>query len=372
MRSILSFFENRNNSVIANTPNKEASILDLKNLEKNEQALLHQLVQAKISGKSESFLYGDVEYPVDSNQTIKFFNSLWIMKENNKEIRIEVLQKIGGGYNSLVFLNIGDLIVDDGGLIYQGKTPESQRVFKIITDADHFAREADIIKHVPHLEAKIISRACRVISYQYFPGDTLEQLFESWESKEPDVAEKALLCQKIYNAWYEQVYECRLVHRDLSPRNIVVTQSGAVYIIDYDSGKLLNERKKVTGITYYCALPEHLYSVGSDNHDETTVATDLRALALIFSRIFGVEPFFTPWFDKFEKQHPTLKPAWYQYWYSSLIKKQQLSEHEHGVIHNLLDNLAGAESGEALYLQELINEFPEQIQGISTSSNYNS
>lgn len=274
---------------------------------------------------------------VDDKITLTVKKSFYRAAGNSGHFEI-LVKEVGAGVYSSVYLNDASFLLLDDQISYQQKNLDHQRVFKVFHNQAYFKREALLVGSISHLAAKIESIKTKIISFKYFPGKTLEQILTDYEKQKKllDQDQQQTLCHNIFTAWYQQVYQCDIVHRDLSPRNIIVADNFECKIIDFGNAKFFNEKIKMNGITYEYAAPEMFDSIDDDKKDTTTVATDIRSMAHIFGRIFG---------------HQLQAPTYHEEW-QALITKFQFNSLTHKMpepIANFLNEMLQAESGEIDY-----------------------
>jgi tetratricopeptide (TPR) repeat protein len=162
---------------------------------------------------------------------------------------------------------------------------------------DRFLREAQLLGKLthPHIARLLDAGVADGVVYlvlEYVRGEALDRYCDSRRlDLDARLALFADVCAAVAHAHANLV-----VHRDIKPANILVTDAGAVKLLDFGIGKLVEaeaagvERTELTRVTGRIFTPE--YAAPEQIRGEPiTIATDIFALGtLLYTLLAGVRP----------------------------------------------------------------------------------
>ncbi len=155
-----------------------------------------------------------------------------------------------------------------------------------------FVAEAEIASHIRHPNCVSIfnvgvERGAYFISMEYIPGETLSALLSTWQPAKPLPAPEmisilASVCDGLHYAHELCAPDGRafnLIHRDVSPQNIMISYTGQTKVLDFGIAKAEMERRDtktgiVKGKVRYMS-PEQILSGPLDRR------SDIYALGLV-------------------------------------------------------------------------------------------
>jgi serine/threonine-protein kinase len=164
--------------------------------------------------------------------------------------------------------------------------------------AERFRREGNLLARLAHpniarlLDAGVTPAGAPYLVLEYVDGEPIDR----WcESRALGTAERLRLFVDVLAA-VAHAHSNLILHRDLKPTNILVTQAGQVKLLDFGIGKLLadqqptvpSELTQLSGraFTVEYASPEQVLG------DEVTTAADVYSLGVVlFELLAGVRPY---------------------------------------------------------------------------------
>jgi serine/threonine protein kinase len=126
-------------------------------------------------------------------------------------------------------------------------------------DLKFFERECEILKKVSHHRLPVYIEDFQeerdddiyfYLLYEYREGKSLQQLIDSGKSFDDETVTD-ILCQILEVITYLHNLSPPVIHRDINPKNIILDESGEVYLVDLGSGKKLYEQKEMQGPATY-------------------------------------------------------------------------------------------------------------------------
>jgi predicted Ser/Thr protein kinase len=168
------------------------------------------------------------------------------------------------GYDQLEQIGVGGMAA-----VYRARKVSIDKIVAIkllfpylATDAsyiDRFQREAKAAASIQHENVVNVidygeSDGAFYIVMEYYDGRTLEQLMKERPGLPPEIAIRILL-EVAYGL--EAAHTIDIVHRDVKPANIIVTNQGAIKIADFglarksDSATMVTQQGKVVGTPAY-------------------------------------------------------------------------------------------------------------------------
>lgn len=221
------------------------------------------------------------------------------------------LEKLGSNY-SWVGRTVGAYTVQkelgEGGMgsVYLAErsdgTFDHQVAIKVIRDGkasaeniSRFEQERSILADLNHPGvAKLFDGGITEDGYPYLIMEYIDGMpvTDYCQKHSPALPERINLFKKILSA-VRHAHENAVIHRDLKPGNILVTEDGEVKILDFGISKMLDEdtsdpitQTKVRVLTPRYAAPEQI------KQKPVTTATDIYALGILFYQLLsGKHPF---------------------------------------------------------------------------------
>lgn len=187
-------------------------------------------------------------------------------------------------------------LLDEGGSssVYKLEFPEGQQfILKVITKGTSREIQKEIARLVQlrgkwfavQIEAAIVySDKNGFILYPFVPGKLLfNMILEDYEKSPPTISEaRQRQYYHIYNRLVQATYELhqmRIVHHDIKPENIWVTEKGEPFFLDFGSAENIGNEAGPKGTRSY--IPLHRWKVGYyGDYIPTPVTVDINWHAL--------------------------------------------------------------------------------------------
>lgn len=188
------------------------------------------------------------------------------------------------------------------GLVYKAEDTRDGRVvalkflpFELKDDPEareRFLREAQAASNLRHrnicpiveIDEAVDGRL--FVALEYFAGKTLKKYLESG----PLAIDEALDIARQIAAGLGEAHSHGLVHRDLVPANVLVTEDGTVKILDFGLAKRVSQGG-LTQIGWSLGTPEYM-SPEQIRGDDTDRTTDLWSLGvMLYEMLVGRNPF---------------------------------------------------------------------------------
>lgn len=174
------------------------------------------------------------------------------------------------------------------GAVYRGQCAGWPVSIKVMRDGDVALREAMIMARLPSHDNVIPYRSLEQgedgshhLIRKWVPGITLTELLDAGRLS---LAESLYVVQSILTGLDECVHNAGVVHRDLSPANIIIATDGDVLIGDFGHADLFGRPGTAGTIPY--SSPEQL------NGEPCGPASDLFAVGvLLYKMLTGKHPF---------------------------------------------------------------------------------
>lgn len=131
------------------------------------------------------------------------------------------------------------LVQRDNEIYVKKRIPvELGRIYKILRENRH-KNISDIIEVFEYDDATIVIE-------EYIPGKTLSEFLKS-EGVQSEYDAKKIIGQVCDGLIF--LHKHNIIHRDINPNNIMITNSGTVKIIDFDISRSVKFNNYADGIT---------------------------------------------------------------------------------------------------------------------------
>jgi TolB-like protein len=162
--------------------------------------------------------------------------------------------------------------------------------------ASRFARERDILAALEHpniarlYDAGVSSTGLPYLAMEYVAGEPLT----SWcDARQLGIRERLRLFLQVLDA-VQYAHVQRVVHRDVKPSNILVTDSGQVRLLDFGVAKLLAQEEEQSDLTllYGRVLTPDYASPELVRGEQLGAASDVYALGVVlYELLCGNRPY---------------------------------------------------------------------------------
>jgi len=123
----------------------------------------------------------------------------------------------------------------------------------------------------------------------YLPGGTLSQFLRERDNRPLPAAQAATMLLPIADA-LSYAHKRGVIHRDVKPSNMLITEEGVMMLSDFGIAKLLEEDLKITQTNMLVGTPD--YMAPEQWQHNVYPASDQYALGVVFfEMITGVKPF---------------------------------------------------------------------------------
>jgi serine/threonine-protein kinase len=196
--------------------------------------------------------------------------------------KYQILSNLGSGGFGTVYL-ARDTWIDKKVAI---KVPHRQR-----GDFDELLQEPRLLAALDHPNIVGILTAERVdgtffIVMEYIKGESLEAVVE--REKALDVARALAYGVQILKG-VEHAHEAQILHRDLRPANVLISESGAVKVADFGTSRFL-ERSHATTV-----IGSPPFMAPEAFQGRAVLASDIYSVGVIlYQMLTGVLPYFSP------------------------------------------------------------------------------
>ncbi len=158
---------------------------------------------------------------------------------------------------------------------------------------ERFKRECDSLKRLDHPgipkifeDGEIDER--RYLTMEFIEGDSLEGFLRNRPDGAPDLAEGVM---RRLGDILSYAHSLNIIHRDISPTNIILTQSGDIKLIDFGIAKLTDEMT-LTLTGQHFGTPCYMAPEQFDSRLKIDARADIwSAGAVIYEILTGVRPF---------------------------------------------------------------------------------
>ena len=167
----------------------------------------------------------------------------------------------------------------------QGDAPQRYKegMEKFVEEARRLAAIDNVEGIVKVFDAFVENNTAYIVM-EYLEGETLSEKLRKEGPMEP---KKAFVLLLPLMDSLERVHKAGILHRDISPDNVIYTSSGAIKLIDFGSARYVSKEKSMSVFIKPGYTPAEQYS--SDGNQGTW--TDVYALAAtIYKMITGVTP----------------------------------------------------------------------------------
>ena len=196
--------------------------------------------------------------------------------------KYQILANLGSGGFGTVFL-ARDTWIDKKVAI---KVPHRQT-----GDSDELLQEPRLLAALDHPNIVSILTCERTngtffIVMEYVKGESLEAVLD--REKALDVP-RALNYAVLILKGVEHAHEAQILHRDLRPANVLISESGAVKVADFGTSRLL-ERSHATTV-----IGSPPYMAPEAFQGRAVLASDIYSVGvMIYQMLTGVLPYFSP------------------------------------------------------------------------------
>ena len=216
--------------------------------------------------------------------------------------------RASSGRSARVPERVGDYLIIEEiarggmGVVYKARAPVTGKVvaLKVLLaggaanedQVRRFEREIRTGRSLDHPGiVKVLDAACDqgnlFFTMEYVEGKSLDQLLDKLPRRD-----KVAILERVTRAM-EHAHERGVIHRDLKPQNILVTEDRDVKVVDFGLSRLVDAQTRLTktgalvGTPFYMA-PEQ----ATGAHDRIDARTDVYALgAILYQAIAGQLPF---------------------------------------------------------------------------------
>ena len=188
-------------------------------------------------------------------------------EENNRISRYTVIDKLGKGGSGKV-------------LLVRDTNTKQYYAMKIIHDIEVAEKEAEILRMVdyagiPKLHDYFTLKRNAYLVMEYVKGRTLEELNRDEGEKNVRIRIAVKIAEILS---YLHTLPTPVIHGDLKPENIIISEQGEVKLIDFGSAHLLTKTPEKIHSTIGCAAPEMM-------NGKSGLQGDVYAFGMIFARI---------------------------------------------------------------------------------------
>jgi serine/threonine protein kinase len=196
--------------------------------------------------------------------------------------KYQILSNLGSGGFGTVFL-AKDAWIDKKVAI---KVPHRQT-----GDFDELLQEPRLLAALDHPNIVSILTAERVegvffIVMEYVKGESLEAVLD--REKSLDVARAVAYTAQILKG-VEHAHEATILHRDLRPANVLVSESGIVKVADFGTSRFLEKSHATT------VIGSPPYMAPEQFQGRAVLASDLYSVGvMLYQMLTGLLPYFSP------------------------------------------------------------------------------
>src|SRR5712692_10003006 len=196
--------------------------------------------------------------------------------------KYQILSNLGSGGFGTVFL-AKDVWIDKKVAI---KVPHRQS-----GDFDDLLQEPRLLAALDHPNIVGIVTAERVdgvffIVMEYVKGESLEAVLD--REKSLDVPRALNYAVQVLRG-VEHAHEAQILHRDLRPANVLISESGAVKVADFGTSRLLEKSHATT------VIGSPPYMAPEQFQGRAVLASDIYSVGVIlYQMLTGTLPYFSP------------------------------------------------------------------------------
>lgn len=211
--------------------------------------------------------------------------------------RYRILQPIGKGGMGAVYVaqdaQLGDRMVAIKEMSQSGLSPQEMQ-----DAAANFKQEAHLLAslhhpHLPSIHDHFESAGRWYLVMSFIQGDTLEDYVSQHPNKRLPAEEVVQIGQQLCDVLdYLHTYRPPIIFRDLKPSNIMRTDTGHIYLIDFGIARLFKPGQAKDTANYGSAgySPPEQYG-----HAQTTERSDIYSLgATLYEILSGYSPSRSP------------------------------------------------------------------------------
>jgi len=196
--------------------------------------------------------------------------------------KYQILSNLGSGGFGIVFL-AKDVWIDKKVAI---KVPHRQS-----GDFDDLLQEPRLLAALDHQNIVGIVTAERVdgtffIVMEYVKGESLEAVLD--REKSLDVPRALNYAVQVLRG-VEHAHEAQILHRDLRPANVLISESGAVKVADFGTSRFLEKSHATT------VIGSPPYMAPEQFQGRAVLASDIYSVGVIlYQMLTGTLPYFSP------------------------------------------------------------------------------
>ena len=158
----------------------------------------------------------------------------------------------------------------EGPVIIKRMNTANPEVYKTLAEIHN--------EHIPRIYATELEENELVVAEEYVDGETLENYLKEGGLTEQQKLKVALqLCEAV-----DVLHTCapQIIHRDIKPSNVLITENGALKLIDFDASR---QYKKASGDSDTRILGTADYAAPEQfGYQQTDVRSDIYSMGVVF------------------------------------------------------------------------------------------